>query len=150
MSNPHLGTLQNPTNNQFHSMPALMEDKRQGAASWNTEASVDQKLKEYTNSTSNWEYRKYLTSNANEVMSVNFRHKLMENPVQNQITSQAPITNRSPYLYGGLLDKTNVASDTFSSDLKDLYLTRVQLQAKHSGPSVYHKYIEDAETPEVD
>ena len=61
------------TNNKYPEFPPLMSDGRAITASWQPEASVNQDLIEHNGIKSNWEYRKYLTHNAKEVMEYNFR-----------------------------------------------------------------------------
>jgi hypothetical protein len=137
-----LGVHYNPTNNTHHDKPALMEDRRQGGASFYTESGVDHQLKNFSRSGSNWEYRKYLTHNATKIMKVNFRHKLMENPhntmgIHKEQGQDIENQNlKTPFLYKDSFDMTNV-DQTFSSNLKELYLNREQLQLMKTSPSVY-------------
>ena len=69
-------------NNYHTSMPALMSDDRE-QRSWYPEAVVDENIKKAAKITSNWEYRKYLTSNAAQLMDINTRNAVMQNPVSN-------------------------------------------------------------------
>ena len=120
-------------NNHHTSMPALMSDDRE-QRSWYPEAVVDDNIKKTTNITSNWDYRKYLTSNAGQLMNINTRNAVMQNPVEN--ISQETHTG-VPYVYHSSTDMTKVRPGVFGSDLKSTYLSRVQLQTKADSPSIY-------------
>jgi len=120
-------------NNYHASMPALMSDDREHR-SWYPEALVDYNIKKTTNITSNWEYRKYLTSNASQLMNINSRNAVMQNPVE---TASQSTSTGTPYLYHSSGDMTQVRPGVFGSDLKATYLTRVQLQANTVSPSMY-------------
>ena len=120
-------------NNYHASMPALMSDDRE-QRSWYPEAVVDANLKKANNIKSNWDYRKYLISNATQLMDINTRNAIMQNPVANE--SQKSLAG-TPYVYRSSFDMTQVRPGVFGSDLKSTYLSRVQLQAKADSPSIY-------------
>ena len=121
--------------NNYHSnMPALMSDGRDNR-SWFPEAVVDNNIKKSANITSNWEYRKYLTANADKVMTINMRNAVMQNPTDD-ITKQKDLS-RAPQLFNGLDDMNSIRPGVFGSDLKSAYLSRTQLQAKVVAPSMY-------------
>ena len=120
-------------NNYHASMPALMSDDREHR-SWYPEALVDSNIKKTANITSNWEYRKYLTSNASQLMDINSRNAVMQNPTGN--ASQNTLTG-TPYLYRSSSDMTQVRPGVFGSDLKSTYFSRVQLQTNTTSPSMY-------------
>ena len=115
-------------------MPALMSDDRE-QRSWYPEAVVDHNIKKTANITSNWEYRKYLMSNASQLIDINMRNAVMENPTSD-ITQQSSVAG-TPYVYRNASDMTQVRPGVFGSDLKSAYLTRTQLQTKTTSPSVY-------------
>jgi len=121
-------------NNYHTSMPALMSDDRE-QRSWYPEAVVDHNIKKTANITSNWEYRKYLMSNASQLIDINMRNAIMENPTSD-ITQQTTESG-TPYVYRNPSDMTQIRPQVFGSDLKSAYLTRTQLQTKATSPSVY-------------
>ena len=65
----------------------------------------------------------------------------MKNPRNPQtnamLDGRSDDSNAPPYLYNNLEDNTMVMPKSFSSDLKNIYLTRTQLQAKMSAPHIY-------------
>jgi hypothetical protein len=121
-------------NNYYPNMPALMSDDRE-QRSWYPEAVVDNNIKKSANITSNWEYRKYLVSNADNIMDINMRNAIMQNPSGDIIKNNE--LSRPPYLFKGVNDMTPVRPGVFGSDLKSVYLSREQLQAKSVAPSMY-------------
>ena len=122
------------SNNIHSNKPAMMSDGRQGC-SWLSEPVVDMHMKEAANIRSNWDYRRYLTSNATQIMSQSMTNEMYNN-VNN--ISMAPGTNvQSPYNFKNLEDRTQVRPNTFSSDLKQMYLSRNEQQAKMYAPNMY-------------
>jgi hypothetical protein len=121
-------------NNYHITMPALMSDDRE-QRSWYPEAVVDHNIKKTADITSNWDYRKYLMSNASHLMNINARNAVMQNPSGN--AHQQSSVAGTPYVFRSPSDMTQVRPGVFGSDLKTTYLSRVQLQAKAGAPSVY-------------
>jgi hypothetical protein len=121
-------------NNYHTTMPALMSDDRE-QRSWYPEAVVDHNIKKTANITSNWDYRKYLMSNASQLMDINTRNAVMENPTGGAMR-QSSVAG-TPYVFHSPSDMTQVRPGVFGSDLKTTYLSRTQLQAKAVAPSVY-------------
>ena len=132
--NDQLRSLGTPSNNIHFDKPAMMSDGRQDR-SWKSEAIVDNEMKQQSNSMSNWEYRKYLTNNANVIMTQNTQSGLSAN-VNHQMGSDKLGPN-IPHTFNGIQDNTPVTSNTFSSDLKQIYLSREQQQARMSTHNVY-------------
>lgn len=130
------------TNNKYPEFPPLMSDGRAVTASWQPEAIINADLIETNNIKSNWEYRQYLTRNANQIMQYNFRessndvgyfkkhidiHSIQSNNVQG--------IKNAPYLYSSVLDNAKPFGYP-ASDLKDMYLSREQLDSRKISPVV--------------
>ena len=130
------------TNTKYPEFPPLMCDGRSITATWQPEATINADLIQSNNIQTNWEYRRYLTNNAKDVMEYNFRESsndigYYKRPydlpnIQSNIVSNM---NQTPYSYSSALDNTMPFGHS-SSDLKDLYLTREQLNARKIAPSV--------------
>ena len=60
-------------NNKYANFPPIMNDGRAVAASWQPGAVVDEAIRKDNNITSNWQYRRYLTKNSEEIKSHNFK-----------------------------------------------------------------------------
>jgi hypothetical protein len=134
------------TNNVYPQFPPKMQDARSVISSWNAESVLDKQYKvkygeEFLQSAPlnpNWMYRRYLQKNAYEVMAQNFQE------TANDTGSAIPLENRQapsqtdknmPFFYGSLSETTEPAGYE-SSDLKSLYLTREQLNARKFAPTV--------------
>lgn len=126
------------TNNKYPIFPPLMSDGRSLTASWQPEAIINNELLKKTGIKTNWEYRKYLTNNANEIVKYNFTEscndvgyykRLYNDPNENNVISS------TPYLYNSLLDNKNVLG-VKNTDLKNLYLSREQLNSRKISPEI--------------
>ena len=130
------------TNNKYPEFPPLMSDGRSITASWQPEAIINADLIQSNNIQSNWQYRKYLTQNAAQIMEYNFRESSNDNgyykrpidipSIQSNMVSG--ITTM-PYQYTSVLDETRPIGYA-SSDLKQLYLSREQLEARKISPVI--------------
>lgn len=127
------------TNNQYPEFPPLMSDGRSVTASWQPEAVINEDIIKTNHIESNWQYRKYLTNNAKEIMETHFRESCNDvgyykRAIQLTAVAQCQHTN-PPYSYTSNLDATKPMGHS-SSDLKDLYLSREQLDARRISPVV--------------
>ena len=130
------------TNNQYSEFPPLMNDGRSVVSSWQTEAHMNRELKKQNNIKSNWEYRQYLTKNANNLMDKEFSESANDTGY-NMKSSQKPniqsneVTGFSNYRYSfkSVLDDAKPTGHV-QSDLKTAYLTREQLQSRQISPVV--------------
>jgi hypothetical protein len=60
------------SNNQYDNFPPLMSDGRALVASWQPESVINNQIIHENGIQSNWQYRKYLTHNANKIMKINY------------------------------------------------------------------------------
>jgi hypothetical protein len=121
------------TNNVYPQFPPLMADGRSVISSWNTESVLNDKLCKENNIQTNWEYRKYLTKNAVEIMHQNFMETA--NDTGNMFMSKEPDTPNIPFSYNSLNEQTKpVGYET--SDLKEIYLTKEQLYSRKVAPTI--------------
>lgn len=106
------------TNNKYSTFPPLMSDGRSIISTWQSQSQINNQLVKENNITTNWQYRQYLTNNALTIMEYNFRES----------------ANDTGFLFP--VSKTTISSIhdnpllLETSDLKQLYLTREQLNAK--------------------
>ena len=127
------------TNNKYPEFPPLMADGRAITASYQPEALLNQSIIKQNNIQSNWEYRKYLTNNAQAIMEKNFRDASNDTGYvkrfANPITEQDTALFGTPTLYTSIFDNKNINSSQ-DNDLKNLYLTREQLESRKISPSI--------------
>jgi hypothetical protein len=125
------------TNNQYPFFPPKMSDGRAITASWQPEAIINHELLKETGIKTNWEYRKYLTKNANEIVKYNFTESCNDVGYYKRLYNQPEDTNNfsPPYLYNSLLDNKDVLGIK-KTDLKQLYLSREQLSSRKVSPVI--------------
>jgi len=130
------------TNNKYPEFPPLMNDGRSIVASWQPEATTNADLIQSNNIKSNWEYRKYLIDNAKQVCEYNFREACNDAGYYKRPIDLPSIQSNivdgfltKPYNYTGVLDNTKPFGYS-SSDLKEIYLSREQLDARKFSPSI--------------
>ena len=107
-------------NNQFRKFPPLMADGRTVTASWQPNSEINNRLLQENNIQSNWQYRKFMTQNGNEIREQMFQNALNDNG----------------YVPTPSISKTDFLASTGLSDLKDQYLTKEQLHSKMTIPSL--------------
>lgn len=128
-------TLGYNANNLYAGFPPKMADARSLVAAWQPEAVINHNLVESVGVQSNWQYRKYLTKNAEEIMHYNRSEAYNDIGYYKRFT-EAPIQDaKGPHLYSSLMDTTEVRG-VDNSDLKQLYLTREQLESRKVSPSI--------------
>jgi hypothetical protein len=116
------------TNNKYPEFPPLMTDGRSVIGSWQPESTENAMLIESNGIKSNWQYRQYLIKNSQQLQEYNFRES-------NVISGYS-----TPFKFGSILDKTKPAGYQ-ESDLKSLYLTREQLDARRISPMVTQEQL---------
>lgn len=129
------------TNNKYPNVPPLMHDGRAITAAWQPHATENAKIIEDNNIKSNWQYRRYLTKNAKDVMKSNFlassndtgyNYRPVDVPsIQSNIVSQ----KNAPHKFSSLLDNAQPFGYA-TSDLKETYLTREQLYSRKISPVI--------------
>ena len=139
------------SNNVYQGAPPLMQDGRSIISSWNTESEINKVLKENNGIQNNWEYRKFLTRNGLNIMDLNRKetandtgnmYKRFPNSVSYEPRQPQ---SHSPYLYKSGTDKSTPSGFT-TSDLKEKYLTREQLNARITIPSIAIQKLEPMKT----
>jgi hypothetical protein len=120
------------TNNKYKHFPPMMNDGRSLISNWQNETQINHKLIKDNNINSNWKYRQYLTKNAKSVMEYNFRESANDT---GYLMPQPHFSNNlnTPYSFNSLND---TSSPFQKSDLKEIYLTREQLNAKKVAPTL--------------
>ena len=128
------GTCYSGSNNIHFDFPPIMADGR-NYATWQPGAVVNQQIKEQANIKTNWQFRKYLTENADEIIKYNQLEacdQCCSCPAR--YGNQKPISN-SPYLYHSCTENTQPYGYE-NSDLKNLYLDEYQLQCRLETPVI--------------
>ena len=125
-------------NNQYDNFPPLMSDGRALIASWQPEAVANKQLINENGITSNWQYRRYLTQNATSLMKSNFRESA--NDVGYIKIDDKHESSGGPFSFKSFLDDSK-SVDYKTSDLKNLYLSREQLNARKVSPAITQEQL---------
>jgi hypothetical protein len=135
------------TNNKYPEFPPLMSDGRSITTTWQPEAIINDDLIQNNNIRSNWQYRKYLTGNAKNIMEYNFREastdvgyykRVIDLP--NMQSCNVSNMNGTPYNFSSILDNTKPFGYQ-TSDLKELYLSREQLDSRKISPVITQEQL---------
>jgi len=128
------------THNLYKDYPPMMADGRVITASWQPEAVVNDNLVKTIGVTSNWQYRQYLTDNARGIMKQNLAESMNDIGYFARYAQAPETTYTPPYTYKSYLDKTDVRGYE-PSDLKDLYFSREELNARKVAPAITQEQL---------
>jgi hypothetical protein len=123
------------THNLYKDFPPFMNDGRVIVASWTQESVTNNNLLASTGMKSNWEYRKYLTENAKSLIQQNQAESLNDIGYIARYSTAPQQQNNVPYYYKSYLDNSKPFGYE-TSDLKQLYLTAEQLNARKMAPAI--------------
>jgi hypothetical protein len=130
------------SNNKYPEFPPLMSDGRAIIGSWQPESTENANLIENNNIKSNWEYRRYLTKHSKDILEYNFREACndagyFKRPIDIPSIQSNVIKDQyaSPKLFQSAVDNSKPRGYE-DSDLKQLYLSREQLNARKMAPVI--------------
>jgi len=131
------------SNNIYFNMPPIMSDGR-NYSTWQPESIINQDLQQKSGLSSNWEYRRYLQKNANDIMKYNQmdtvqssgNYSINYNNGTNNKNNNNNNNNNSPFIFTSTHDKSIPSYAYNNSDLKQNYLSREQLNARLISPSI--------------
>jgi hypothetical protein len=137
----NVSNLNYGANNQYKGFPPKMSDSRSLVSSSQPVSVTDFYLKNNTNTNnSNWVYREYLKNNASDIQrdmqrkslnDVGYYQRFIQN-INNEALTATPII---PYLYSSIFDNSKPFGHQ-DSDVKQIYLTREQLNARLMTPKI--------------
>ena len=128
------GTCNSGSNNIHFGFPPLMADGR-NYADWQPGAAVNEEIRKDAGIKTNWEYRQYLTKNADQIMRTNQLaacNQCCACPAR--YGADRPATG-TPFLYSSCTE-TAKPFGYENSDLKDAYLSSYQLNCRLTAPSL--------------
>jgi len=129
------GTCVSGSNNIHFDFPPIMMDGR-NFADWQPGSIINKKIREDAGIRTNNEYRHYLMNNADKIIKYNQMQSCNECcsslALYGNYTSQNSVSN-TPYLYKSCSDKS-VPFGYENSDLKNIYLSRQELQKNMNVP----------------
>lgn len=127
------GTCYSASNNIHFNFPPIMADGR-NFSNWQPGATLSEKVRKDAGITTNWQYRKYLTENADSIIKYNQFSSSEDCSGSNSIYSngEEKLSN-SPFVYKSCLDNSRPYGYE-NSDLKNSYLTKFQLESRMVTP----------------
>jgi hypothetical protein len=135
----NINSLNYGANNQYKGFPPKMSDSRSLVSSSQPVSVVDYYLNDQ-NSKSNWAYRQYLQNNSQQIQNemqrkslndVGYYQRFIQN-VSDYPNITQPII---PYFFSSIFDN-NKPFGYQNSDLKEIYLTKEQLNARLMSPKI--------------
>jgi hypothetical protein len=129
------GTCFSGSNNIHFDFPPIMADGRT-YSSWQPEAVINQRIQRQENIKTSWDYRQFLTNQALQIMKYNSMDACytLGLPCSSQ-TNKTPSAN-VPYQFSSTFDTSKPGFGYNNSDLKRLYMTREQLNARLIAPTI--------------
>lgn len=124
------------SNNYQFNYPALMSDSRIWS-SWQPDAVINKRIQEQNGIQSNWQYRQYLQSNANSIISMNSEQACTAMGINPHYYENKTPSSNVPYTFRGTFDTSAPGFGYCNSDLKSPYLSREQLNARLISPRIY-------------
>jgi len=123
------GTCYSESNNIHFDFPPIMSDGR-NYASWQPGSVLSNEIKKNNNITKNWEYRKYMVDHADSIIK--------HNQISACNESSVCIHNLDNKVSNSLVYNKNVSKSVHygynNSDLKNLYISRQDLQSRMVTP----------------
>ena len=123
-------------NNNYYTIETTPELQGAAYSLWQPEGSTNRKIQVDSGISSNWKYRQYMQKNANEIMKYNTMQTINtsgNNPYT--LLNTKPVEN-TPYLYNSVHDTSSPAYGFRNSDLKQDYMTKVQMKSRMVAPSI--------------
>ena len=129
-------------NNKYPGFPPLMSDGRAVIGSWQPESTENANLIESNGIKTNWQYRQYLTKNSKDILEYNFRESCndagyFKRPIDIPSIQSNAVSgmNNTPFMFNSIMDNRKPPGYE-DSDLKQLYLSREQLNARTIAPMI--------------
>lgn len=126
------GTCYSGSNNIHFDFPPIMSDGR-NFSKWQPGAKINEELRKENNIKTNWQYREYLTKNADAIIRSNQMEACDECCYCPANESNTQSTPNSPFLYKSCVEKSQPYGYE-SSDLKNMYLSSYELQCRMVAP----------------
>lgn len=128
-------TCYSGSNNLHFNFPPIMADGR-NYASWQPEAVINERIQKQEGIHNNWSYRQYLQKNGEQIMKYNNLEACYDLGLSPHVPSDKNPSSNVPYLYKSTFDGSQPGYGYPTSDLKNPYLSREQLNSRLVAPSI--------------
>ena len=143
MSHSHAHWAKNfrSSHNVYFDFPPLMNDGR-NFSGWQPGNAVNESIRRSENIKTNWDYRRYLTTNADQIMTLNRIDAVnMSGHGSFEVSAYEQENQRNvPFMYASVMDSREPFGYV-QSDLKDTYLSREALQARMVAPEITQEQV---------
>lgn len=140
-SQPHWAKNYSSSHNVYFDFPPLMNDGR-NFAGWQPGNAVNESIRRSEGITTNWDYRRYLTTNADQIMNMNRLDAVNASGHGSfEVNPYEQDNHRNvPFMYSSVMD-TREPFGYAQSDLKDVYLSRESLQSRMVAPEITQEQV---------
>jgi hypothetical protein len=109
---------------------------------WQPGNAVNDSIRRAENIKTNWDYRRYLTMNADQIMTINRVDAVnMSGHGSFDVNAYEQENHRNPpFMYSSVMD-TREPFGYVQSDLKDIYLSREALQSRMVAPEITQEQV---------
>lgn len=109
---------------------------------WQPGNAVNESIRRAENIKTNWDYRRYLTLNADQIMTINRVDAVnMSGHGSFDVNAYEQDNHRNtPFMYSSVMD-TREPFGYVQSDLKDVYLSREALQSRMVAPEITQEQV---------
>jgi len=128
-------TCYSGSNNIHFNFPPIMADGR-NFATWQPEAVINERIQKQEHITTSWGYRQFLTNNALKIMKYNNQEACYDLGLNPHTHVNTTPSSNVPYMYKSVMDTSAPGFGYPTSDLKNPYVSREQLQARMISPSI--------------
>jgi hypothetical protein len=125
----------NASNNYDFNSPAKMADGRLWSQ-WQPSAVINERIQRKEGIQSNWGYRQYLQRNGLQIMNYNNQEACYTLGLDPHVNTGKTPSSNVPYNFKGTFDSSTPGFGYSNSDLKNLYLSREQLNSRLIAPSI--------------
>ena len=133
------GTCYSGSNNIHFDFPPIMSDGR-NFATWQPGAFVNEEIKVRENIKTNWQYRQYLTNNADNIIKYNQLAACDQCCYCPPKYGNNKEMSNTPFLYKSCTESSQPYGYE-NSNLKKLYLDKYQLQARLVTPVITQEQL---------
>jgi hypothetical protein len=109
---------------------------------WQPGNAVNESIRRAENIKTNWDYRRYLTLNADQIMTINRVDAVnISGHGSFDVNAYEQENHRNtPFMYSSVMD-TREPFGYVQSDLKDIYLSREALQSRMVAPEITQEQV---------
>lgn len=140
-SQPHWAKNFSSSHNVYFDFPPLMNDGR-NFSGWQPGNAVNESIRRAENIKTNWDYRRFLTTNADQIMTLNKIDAVNTSGHGSfEVNAYEQENQRNvPFMYASVMDEREPFGYV-QSDLKETYLSREALQSRMIAPEITQEQV---------